>query len=54
MVKENQLIVELKFKSEENAINYFNISSNELKSIINQFNIQKISNKWSFSNLLSF
>ena len=49
----NQIIIELKFKSEEKAINYFNKSSNELKSIINQFNLQKISNKWSFSNLLS-
>ena len=31
----NQIIIELKFKSEEKAINYFNKSSNELKSIIN-------------------
>tara|TARA_X000000950_G_C13869822_1_gene642397 strand:- start:1126 stop:2136 length:1011 start_codon:yes stop_codon:yes gene_type:complete len=49
----NQIIVELKFNSVESAIHYFKTASNELKSIVNEFNFQKIANNWSFSNSLS-
>ena len=49
----NQIIIELKFKSSEIAQEYFKNNSNELKSIIKDFNLKKISKKWSFQNNIS-
>ena len=49
----NQIIIELKFKSFQDAINYFLKRSNELKSIIHEFNLNKISENWSFKNSIS-
>ena len=45
-----QLIVELKFKSEQAAINYFNYKNNELKSILKTFNLNKIQKSFSEKN----
>ena len=45
-----QLIVELKFKSEQAAINYFKYKNNELKSILKTFNLNKIQKSFSEKN----
>ncbi|MEK9619404.1 MAG: DUF4837 family protein [Flavobacteriales bacterium] len=45
-----QLIVELKFKSEQAAINYFKFKNNELKSILKTFNLNKIQKSFSDKN----
>tara|TARA_Y100000385_G_C13096434_1_gene641611 strand:+ start:2560 stop:3576 length:1017 start_codon:yes stop_codon:yes gene_type:complete len=49
----NQIIVELKFKSSERALEYFKKNTNELKSIIKDFNLKKIAANWSFENAIS-
>tara|TARA_Y200000002_G_scaffold41974_3_gene30496 strand:- start:4155 stop:5177 length:1023 start_codon:yes stop_codon:yes gene_type:complete len=46
----NQIIIELKFKSSELAQEYFQKNANELKSIIKDFNLKKIAERWSFQN----
>jgi hypothetical protein len=45
-----QLIVELKFKSEQAAINYFKYKNNEVKSILKTFNLNKIQKSFSDKN----
>ena len=45
-----QLIVELKFKSEQAAINYFKYKNNEVKSILKNFNLNKIQKSFSDKN----
>ena len=45
-----QLIVELKFKSEQAAINYFKYKNNEVKSILKNFNLSKIQKSFSYKN----
>ena len=45
-----QLIVELKFKSEQAAINYFKYKNNELKSILKTFNLNKVQKSFSDKN----
>ena len=49
----NQIIIELKFKSSDIAQQYFQKNANELKSIIKDFNLKKIAERWSFQNNIS-
>ena len=48
-----QLIIELKFKSEKAAINYFNYKNNEVKSILKAFNLNKIQKSFSEKNTIN-
>ena len=48
-----QLIIELKFNSKNSAINYFKTNSNDVKSILKDFNLKKISSNFSKNNNLN-
>ena len=48
-----QLIIELKFKSEKDAINYFKHNKSEVKSILKKFNLNKIQKNFSEKNSLN-
>ena len=48
-----QLIIELNFKSEKAAINYFNHKNNEVKSILKDFNLMKIQKNFSEKNTIN-
>ena len=48
-----QLIIELNFKSEKAAINYFNHKNNEVKSILKDFNLMKIQENFSEKNTIN-
>lgn len=48
-----QLIIELKFNSKNSAINYFKTNSNEVKSILKDFNLKKITSNFPKTNNLN-
>ena len=48
-----QLIVELKFNSEESAVNYFQNNSELLKESINEFYFEQISKKYTNKNIIN-
>jgi hypothetical protein len=48
-----QLIIELKFKSEKDAINYFKYNKSEVISILKKFNLNKIQKNFSEINSLN-
>lgn len=48
-----QLIIELKFNSKNSAINYFKTNSYEVKSILKDFNLKKITSNFSNNNILN-
>ena len=48
-----QLIVELKFKTEKAAINYFRYKNDEVKSILKTFNLNKIQKNFSEQNSIN-
>ncbi len=49
----NQLIIELKFKSEKYAIDYFKSNSNLIKEKINHFYYSTISKKYNYRNVIN-
>ena len=48
-----QLIIELKFKSEKAAVNYFKYKNTEVKSILKDFNYQKIQKDFTEKNTIN-
>ena len=50
---QNQIIIELKFKTSKIAQEYFQKNANQVKSIIKDFNLKKIAESWSFQNNIS-
>lgn len=48
-----QLIIELKFNSEESAVNYFKNNTERLKQSINEFYFDQISKKYSTKNIIN-